>query len=132
MQRKNTEETRYSSRHWNLAVERHAIPALCCICAGGKTDSREENQIIHPSRIFPVVIVPWCGNKIIRNAQDASGGKMDKSEHNQKDAKEEHTIQGLRKKHARAETWRIKARGRNELQEMEEQSKGQCHKQNQR
>lgn len=25
------------------------------------------------------------------------------------------------------ETWRIKARGRNELQEMEEQSKGQCH-----
>lgn len=77
-------------------MERHAIPVLCCICAGGADNERKIKLSIHQG-VFPVVIVPWCGNKIIRNA-GCEWGKMDKSEHNQKDAKEEHTVQGLRKK----------------------------------
>ena len=61
---------------------------------------------------------------MIRNAQDASGGKMGKHEHNQKDAKEAHLYKVSERSMLGQETSRIEARGRNELQEMEEQSKG--------
>jgi len=69
---------------------------------------------------------------MIRNAQVASGGKMGKFEHNQKDAKEEHLYMDSERSMLGQETSRIEAHGRKELQEMEEQSKGQCHKKNQR